>query len=163
MTQELKPCPFCGKVPDEMHRASTKCSSTMPHAGQYHGEVWHFCGNGMLASASVYRASKADALRAAIEAWNTRAQIPGEVCEIEGTGEGVQLPVVEERTCEKEELPVSKVVRCNECRFLDWNTDSVTISDIVVEKREAMCHRCGHKMAVAPGGFCAWGERRWDA
>lgn len=76
MTQELKPCPFCGKVPDEMHRASTKCSSTMPHAGQYHGEVWHFCGNGMLASASVYRASKADALRAAIEAWNTRAQIP---------------------------------------------------------------------------------------
>jgi len=57
------------------------------------------------------------------------------------------------------ELPVSKVVRCNECRFLDWNTDSVTISDIVVERRDAMCHRCGHKMAVAPDGFCAWGER----
>lgn len=58
------------------------------------------------------------------------------------------------------QLPVSKVVRCNECRFLDLNTDSVTIAGIVVERRDAMCHRCGYKMAVAPGGFCAWGERR---
>ena len=71
---ELLPCPWCGEVPDETHRTSTRCRANEPHAGQYHGEVWHYCGEGVHVAVGVYREGKAEALRAAVELWNTRAE-----------------------------------------------------------------------------------------
>lgn len=44
---------------------------------------------------------------------------------------------------------VSQLVTCKECKFM--------------EEQEGACALCNrHRMTTWYGGFCAWGERRYD-
>lgn len=54
-----------------------------------------------------------------------------------------------------ERKPSEEIVRCGECKYVDTMKCPV--------KRALVFDRVGESACVAPGGYCAWGERREDA
>lgn len=107
MTNELKPCPFCGGEAETFH---------------WRGEWWIACDNDGCENRveTLERATEAEA----IAAWNTRTAYPGEVCEIESTGEGESLPPIYP-TCRNVSpgSPIERILifACSECGHITTN------------------------------------------
>lgn len=98
MTENLKPCPFCGN----------EARARAQHWDDGSHVWWVEC------AACGAEGMRCDDGQHALDAWNTRVQIPGEVCEIEGIGETGPLSLIEERTCEAK-LCCDGFYRCTEC------------------------------------------------
>ena len=109
---ELKPCPFCGGEA-EFHIYGRSCNVV--------------CSRCQIGT----RLEHIDEYEVAVSAWNTRATIPGEICELVGTGEGECLPPIT-RTCRRFWTGAEMI--CSECAYQLNNAAA------------NYCHNCGAKV-----------------